>query len=483
MAGSRRAGRSSLLSWWPGPVALLLAVAVALAVPPLQGEDRTAAEPSTAAPEDSGGPPSGSPSTEPEPAGEPVGSDEQRALAEQRSREREADRQLYRPKVRPGHRIAKAEEPPPEPVEEPPPETDTGVPYRPEQEVWQAAQPAHEENPANPLAGRRWGVYGGPLEAIWAPYQASSGQQRALLEKIARRPKATWLGDWTASAERISGTIREYVAVTTGGDRDVLVQLSIFRMVPWEHAACDRAPSLAEAGSYRRWISNAAAALGDQHTALILQPDLPFWWCAPNRQLTRELIRHAVRAFSAQPNTSVYLDAGDADWSSTPQSGTPRPEQAADMLIANGIAEARGFALGATHYVGTAERIDYGARLVEILAARGVGQKRFVVDTGQNGNPMRWPEVTPVGGSIKDNARICTSPGDRNGCATLGIPPTSRVGDPRWGLPESTAAKARRHVDGYLWFSRSWLRMQADWVGPQRALDMARSTRWPGPPA
>ncbi len=375
----------------------------------------------------------------------------------------------HTPMPQPGYRIEKLPQ--------------LSIRYQPDREVWQAAQPAYEENPTNPLAGRRWGVYQGPLEAVWGPYEASGGEERALLGKIALRPKATWIGDWTASPEEIGDVVREYVANASGGDPDVLVQLSIFRMVPWEHPSCDRAASPGEADAYRRWISNAAAALGEQPAAIILQPDLPFWWCSPNRELTSELIRHAVSAFEAQPNTDVYLDAGDADWSSVPQMGVPRPEQAADLLIANGIADAHGFALGATHYVGTPERIAYGARLVEILADRGIPGKRFVVDTGQNGNGMEWPEVTPVDGNINDNARVCQSVSDRAGCVTLGIPPTAMVADPRWGLPEHLAALAREHVDGYLWFSRSWLRMQADWVGPERGLDMARSTPWPGPPA
>lgn len=352
--------------------------------------------------------------------------------------------------------------------------------YQPDREVWQVAQPAHEENPDNPLAGRTWGVYTGDREHTWTAYESASGETRGLLGRIALRPKALWLGDWSASPESIGGVIDDYIANASGGDPDVLVQLAIFRMVPWEHAVCDRTPSGAEQDSYRRWITNAARAIGEQHAAIILQPDLPFWWCS-DRGVTSALIRHAVDAFEAQPHTSVYLDAGAADWSSVPQMGAPSPAQAADMLVANGIEDARGFALNATHYVGTAESVAYGARLVEELAERGVEDAHFVVDTAQNGNGLMWPEVD-ADGPINDNARICGSVRDRAGCVTLGIPPTSRVGDPRWGLSGDLAAQARRYADGFLWFSRSWLHMQADWHGPERALAMARSTGWPGPP-
>ncbi len=374
----------------------------------------------------------------------------------------------------------------PPPATVPPPAVQPTTPappprrtYRPDKEVWQRAQPAHAQNLRNPLAERRWGVYRGGLEQTWTAYQAAGGDAKQQLGRIALRPKSLWLGTWSGSPERIGSVVEEYVANASGGDRKVLVQLAVFRMDPWEHAVCNRTPSAGAQGDYRRWITNAARALGRQHAAVILQPDLPFWWCS-NRAVTSALIKHAVTAFSAQPNTSVYLDAGAADWSSTPQVGVPRASQAADLLLANGIADARGFALNATHYVGTEESVAYGAELVEILRQRGVKGVHFVIDTAQNGNGMTWPEVDAEG-PVNDNARVCGSASDRRGCVTLGIPPTSRVGDPRWGLSAETTRDARRYVDGFLWFSRPWLHMQANWRGPDRALGMTRSTTWFAP--
>jgi len=357
-----------------------------------------------------------------------------------------------------------------------------GPAYQPGKEVWQAAQPAHAENSGNPLAGRRWGVYQGPREDTWGAYQAASGKNRELLGKIALRPKATWLGDWSASPQRIGPEMDKYIANMSGGDRETLVQMSIFRMEPWEHDACGSGPGPRQRSAYRTWISNAARAIGDQHTAIILQPDLPFWFCT-DRKAVSELMKFSVDTFESLPNTSVYLDAGAADWSSTPQSVKPNPGQAADLLMANGIGKARGFALNATHYMGTAESVAWGTRIVQILADRGVPGVHFVTDTAQNGNPMRWEQVQKVDSPVNDNARVCQSTSDRKGCVTLGIPPTSRVGDERWNLPAEQRAQAKEHVDGFLWYSRSWMYRQAHWRGPQRGLDMARSTSWPGPPA
>ena len=107
------------------------------------------------------------------------------------------------------------------------------------------ARPAYEGTPGNPLV-RGWGVYQGLAEHAWLPYLAASAEQQALLDKIVQRPKATWFGHWQPDGD-ITDRVEKYIELTTGGDPDVLVQISIFRMVPWERgglqAAAHRRPS------------------------------------------------------------------------------------------------------------------------------------------------------------------------------------------------------------------------------------------------
>ena len=104
----------------------------------------------------------------------------------------------------------------------------------------------------------------------------------------------------------------------SGGDPEVLVQMAVFRMKPWEHEACDRLPTAAERASYKQWIDRfAAGRSAAQHTAIILQPDGPFALCAPGgSKVPSHLIGYAARTFTALPHTSVYIDAGAADWPS-----------------------------------------------------------------------------------------------------------------------------------------------------------------------
>ena len=321
-------------------------------------------------------------------------------------------------------------------------------------------------NPSNPLTGHRWGVYKGNGDQAWQPYTRSTGTNKKLLAKIALRPKAKWFGAWIKNSE-IKGKVQKYIASSTGGDPDVLVQMTVFRMQPWEHAACKRLPTKAQQASYRQWIDRFASGIGRAHVALILQPDGPFALCAPRgSKLPSQLIAYSAKKFSALPNTSVYIDGGASDW---PKDD---PAKAARFLVPAGVKYARGFALNSTHYATTTNEIAFGTRLVSELARRGVPGKHFVINTSSNG---RGFEFALARGSHPDNAKVCTKAGETR-CVTLGIPPTHDVTNARWKLSATSRARAAKHVDAYLWFGRPWLYMQADPFSMSRALWLARTT-------
>ncbi|WP_164519493.1 glycoside hydrolase family 6 protein [Nocardioides ferulae] len=318
----------------------------------------------------------------------------------------------------------------------------------------------------NPLAGHRMGVYKGPMEQAWEPYQRASGKKKRLLAKIALRPKAKWFGAWIPARD-IAGKVRDYIENSTGGDPDVLVQMTVFRMVPWEQETCQRLPTRKERRAYKHWIRRFASAIDDTHTAIILQPDGPFALCAPGgSKVPSRLVAYAAEELSRPANSSVYIDVGASDW---PKDD---PETAATILVRGGIEHARGFALNATHYVSVADDIEHGARVVDELARRGHPGKHFVVNTAQNGRPFLFGEAR---GSHPNNAKVCATKRERK-CVTLGIPPTTAVAAERWGLSAENRRRAREHVDGYLWFGRPWLHMQTDPFSMKRALAVARTT-------
>src|SRR3954453_18840728 len=318
----------------------------------------------------------------------------------------------------------------------------------------------------NPLANRTWGVYKGSGDQAWTPYQRARGAKKQLLAKIALAPKAKWYGQWIPTRQ-VQGKVRDHIVNAQAGDAEALVQMTVFRLKPWEEEACKRLPTAKEQREYTAGIDRFAAGIGDAHVAMVLQPDGPFALCAPGGSpLPSQLVGYAAHAFSALPNTRVYIDAGPSDW--LPND----PAQALRILLPAGIDTARGFALNTTHYVSTSAEIAYGTAIVQALAAAGYPDKHFVVNTAANGAPFNGYDYH---GPNYDNAATCKTLGQQS-CVTLGIPPTTDVANPAWGLSTTDAANAATYVDGYLWVGRPWLYMQSDPFDLTRALAVARTT-------
>jgi endoglucanase len=341
--------------------------------------------------------------------------------------------------------------------------------------VWLAPMAPHEENPTNPLAGRLWGVYHGPQDQVWRPFTRATGRTRSALATIAERPRTKWYGSFVPD-NRIRATVSSYVTSAQAGNPETLAQMAVFRMKPWEGEACTRPTTPAEAASYRTWVQELAAGIGTAHTLVVMQPDGPFLLCAPDRAAKSELLTWATQTLSALPDTSVYIDAGAADWC---ENGTAQESfRCAEILELAGIEYARGFALDSTHYAGPVENIDRGSEILALLAADGYDEKHFIVDTAKSGRPTLWRDMVPATKTdLKNNARTCTTR-TMTRCVTLGIPPTPRPADPQWGLPPEQRAVAARSVDGFVWLGRPWLFNQADPFVARRALDMARTTPW-----
>jgi endoglucanase len=313
----------------------------------------------------------------------------------------------------------------------------------------------------DPLGGMTWGIYRGPIDGVYPAYASAQGHNRRLMAKIALRPLTVWTGSWypDAYARTLAGQI---IQATTGGNGAVLTQVAVFRLTPWEGQACPGGWGPGDQGSYRAWINGFAAGIGRARMAVILQPDLPFALCAPS-PAPLQLVAYAARRLNALSHTTVYIDAGAADWASVPQ--------AASLLERAGIRHARGFALNVTQYGSTSMELEYGDRIVQALAAAGIPGRRFVVNTDENGAPF-------LAGQYPGNpneARACRNPQDRI-CVTLGIPPTTDVADPRWGLSPADRAIARRDVDAYVWAGRPWVDNNSGSFVFSRALALAASS-------
>jgi endoglucanase len=320
----------------------------------------------------------------------------------------------------------------------------------------------------NPIAGLPWGVYTGPDDDVYPSYQRAEGQNKQLLARIARRPRVQWEGVWWPN-DQAKAVAQEYIADTTHGNPNVLSQVAVFRLDPWEDDACHRLPSGSDQASYKQWINAFAAGIGNARVALVLQPDVPFQLCVPHHSpVSMQLLRWAAQRFSAIPHTTVYIDVGSADWISA--------RTATRLLLAAGIRYARGFALNATHYDSTQSEVLFGARVVAALARAGVRGRHFVVNTADNGRPFTYQQFHRRFPSINWGQPPACQTRTQRLCVTLGIPPTTNVASRRWGMSRRARAAAARWADGYVWIGRPWLDLQASPFDLQRSLAIARST-------
>ncbi|WP_139977746.1 glycoside hydrolase family 6 protein [Nocardioides litoris] len=332
--------------------------------------------------------------------------------------------------------------------------------------------PRLPQNPTNPLAGLEWGTYLGRAEEAYEPWRTATGATRAALGQIALQPKAKWFGTWItdADAER---KVREYIRDSAHGDRDVLSQMTLYRLRPWGETAHRRLPTAAERASYTSYVTSVARAIGDRPMAVVLQPDGAWMQGAPRgRGSLSRMLGWTVRTLEALPRTAVYLEIGSADWLRND------PKRALRLLMGSGIKHARGFALAVTHMDTTEQSVRFGARVVDALAARGVPGKHLVVDTADNGrgfNGVEYRKVYPK--RAFDTADMCRT-ATQQLCVALGIPPTTDVADPRWGLPADVRAMAAEDVDAYLWINRPWLHHQTYPYVKADALALASQNPW-----
>jgi endoglucanase len=292
---------------------------------------------------------------------------------------------------------------------------------------------------ANPIAGVTWRPYEGSADSLWTAYASAHGRRRTLLGKLAAQPRALFIGSWIASSD-IEDVAAEVVRDTQRGDSNVLTQFGTFELSPWEGAwTGDGHWNVADS---ERWYKGLASGIGTARALVILQIDLPFAAQTPNQQ-PETIDAYGTEALSADPHTTVYIDAGAYGWLSPAQQGA--------LLISNGIRHARGFSINDTQYGPMSLELEYGAQVVAYLNGHGVAGKHFLVNTAQNGQPYLAGQVS---GPSNDAPRCASR--TQTLCQRTGIPPTTDVTDPRWHLSADDAEIAKRDVDGYVWASQPW---------------------------
>ncbi len=311
--------------------------------------------------------------------------------------------------------------------------------------------PAQSPDP-NPLAGLRFYVdHDSPSWNQWRAYERAGRHSRAnLVWRIAREPKAVWVGRFTkpnfhVKVRRIFDNAHAQGAVPI---------MTVLRAQSTRCSPTYDGGGPAEDARTRAWYDDLARAIGLDRVVIAFEPDsLGTIDChARSRRDDRyRLLRYGITALSRNPNATIYIEAGASDWEGASRMAT--------KLRRVGIAKVRGFMLNATHYDWTRSNVRYGLKLSGL-----VGGKHFIINTAENGRG-------PIHHYLPNGRRITVwcNPANRG----LGPAPTTNTSNSR--------------VDAYLWVNRPGYAQSCQhrpiaWY-PPRALSYARyATSWEAPP-
>ncbi|MBP2390929.1 glycoside hydrolase family 6 protein [Aeromicrobium fastidiosum] len=223
------------------------------------------------------------------------------------------------------------------------------------------------------------GLLSGPSEAkAWVDRQGG-GTDPAVVRRIAEQPDAFWLvgSDGDAGALELIDLARQ---------QDRTVQLVLYD-VPRRDDGLSGAQGAADLEAYAAWVDQVSAAIGDTRAVVVVEPDA-LWFVdrqTPDgaaRTERIESLRYAVRTLGERnPRTRVYVEAGTS-------SGSVETDRMADLLAEVGVSDDVGFAVNVSSYAPDAEINAYAQEIrARLVAAHGLRDPRYVVDTGRNGNP------------------------------------------------------------------------------------------------
>src|SRR5919109_977422 len=225
----------------------------------------------------------------------------------------------------------------------------------------------------NPLEGVRFFVdRESPSWRQWRAYTRAGRTDKAdLIWKIAREPRALWVGRFT----RPNFALKVRRILDAAKADSAVPLLTVLRAQATSCGPNYLGGGPGEDAATRAWYDDLARVLGDARVVIAFEPDsLGTIDClAPRRRDDRlRLLAYGVDALSRLPNATVYLEGGASDWE--PAARTAR------QLREIGIAKVRGFMLNATHYDWTRANIRHGLQI-----SRLTGGKHFVINTAENG--------------------------------------------------------------------------------------------------
>ncbi|WP_136518167.1 glycoside hydrolase family 6 protein [Cellulomonas telluris] len=243
-------------------------------------------------------------------------------------------------------------------------------------------------------------LYVDPTTQAYRAWQAASGTDKALLEKIALTPQAYWVGNW-ADASHAQQEVRDYTGRAVAAGRTPML---VVYAIPGRDCGSHSGGGVGES-EYARWIDTVAQGIQGR-PIVVLEPDALAQLGDCSGQGDRVgFLRYAAKSLTAA-GARVYIDAGHSAWLSA--------SEAARRLQLVGFSDAVGFSLNVSNYRTTAETAAYGQEI-----SRLTGGKTFVIDTSRNGNGSNGEWCNPRGRALGE--RPTTSTGIQGADALLWI--------------------------------------------------------------
>ncbi|MEU9180049.1 glycoside hydrolase family 6 protein [Streptomyces sp. NPDC048550] len=184
------------------------------------------------------------------------------------------------------------------------------------------------------------------------------------MAKLASWPEAAWFTDGTP--EQIESRVRDLVR---RAERTRTVPVLVAYDIPLRDCSQYSSGGARSDSEYQAWISAFARGIGRSKAVVILEPDglanLPSD-CGPDSDPTGAIttgryadLNHAIDALERQPNSVVYLDAGNSHWRSV--------GDVAQRLLQAGVTRTQGFSLNVSNYLATDLSTHYGTWVSQCL--------------------------------------------------------------------------------------------------------------------
>jgi endoglucanase len=238
-------------------------------------------------------------------------------------------------------------------------------------------------------------------------WRADDPAKATLMDKLADQPNSRWFSNKITYDE-----VHDYVLAAN--DQNKLPVLVAY-YIPDRDCSKYSSGGAMNADDYYDYIDTMAQGIGNLESVVILEPDALVHMrsndpdgqpCLDDvqREMYATLLSYAVDRFKSLQATTVYIDAGNSAWETT-------PDAMADLLKQAGIGQADGFSLNVSNFRSTDETVKYGDAI-----SKKIDDKHYVIDTSRNG-------LGPFVNETNRSYNWCNPPG-----RALGHYPTAETG-------------------------------------------------------